>query len=38
VHKYDIGEILGTVNWDLDIAETCEELGHGDHLDGHFAL
>lgn len=35
-HKYDMGEILGTVTWDLDIARTCEELGHADHLDGHF--
>lgn len=34
--KYDIGEILGTVTWDLDIARTCEELGHGKNLEGHF--
>ena len=35
-HKYDIGEIMGTVTWDLDIARTCEELGHSEHLGGFF--
>lgn len=35
-HTYDIGEVVGTVHWDLDIARTCEELGHKDHENGHF--
>ena len=36
VHQYDIGEVLGTVEWDLDIARTCAELGHSEREDGHF--
>lgn len=35
-HKYDIGEVLGTVTWDLDIERTCVDLGHGDREDGYF--
>lgn len=27
-HKYDIGEILGTVRWDLSVERSCELLGH----------
>lgn len=35
-HKYDIGEILGTVPWDLEIERSCESLGHGGHQWGHI--
>ena len=35
-HKYDIGEILDTVEWDLDIERDCRTLGHADFLEGHI--
>jgi branched-chain amino acid transport system substrate-binding protein len=34
--KYDIGEVLGTVSWDLDVERDCQTLGHKDHLWGHL--
>ncbi len=34
-HHYDIGEIIGTVSWDLNIERTCEELGHDGKQSGH---
>lgn len=34
VSKYDIGEIVATVEWDLDIEKTCAHLGHNTHLGG----
>lgn len=34
--KYDIGEVVDTVTWDLDIEESCQHLGHSRHLGGHM--
>ncbi len=33
----DIGEIIDTVHWELDIERTCEELGHQQFLGGHIS-
>ncbi|MBI1957500.1 MAG: ABC transporter substrate-binding protein [Candidatus Niyogibacteria bacterium] len=35
-HKYDIGEILSTVEWGLDIERDCQTLGHADYLEGRI--
>ncbi len=35
-HKYDIGEILDTVEWDLSIERDCQILGHAEHMEGHI--
>lgn len=32
---YDIGEIIDTVKWDLDIERTCQHLGHKEFIKGH---
>ncbi len=32
---YDIGEIISTISWDLDIERTCEGLGFSDQGEGH---
>ena len=37
-HHYDIGEIVDTITWDLDIERTCEELGHGEKQFGHSVI
>lgn len=34
-HQYDIGEILGIIEWDLDIERTCVIQGHANNQWGH---
>ncbi len=36
LHHYDIGEIVSTVSWDLDIERTCENLGFVGKGEGHI--
>ncbi len=34
-YKYDIGEIIDTIKWDLDIERTCQHLGQEQFTGGH---